>query len=350
MESAAPAGTHASHEHQAIPQKEPHPTHLHLKPFTFHETLPFFIKYAPIDKALLYGMTGGVPMYLEKIDTTKNVYENARAMFLSENAYFLEEPVNIINRSLREPALYNAILEAIACGAARLNEIAESTRLESNKCAKYILTLIAMGLIKKELPFGKASVKRSIYRVNDCLLRFWYRFVFPNMSAIMAGKGADVLNTGLEPQLNVYMEDVFESICRQWLTVQAKQDALPFPAERLARWWGVNPINRSRETIDIMAARRGEALFAQCCWSNADVGLETLRELRRKSDMFEFKRVYLYIFTKRMFTRELLRAAQDDSHLCLVTLSQICSAVDNSETGAQQAALLQGFVTDTQYD
>lgn len=44
-------------------------------------------------------------------------------MHLNTNAYLYEEPVNLMNQELKEPANYNAIVEAIAKDATKLNEI-----------------------------------------------------------------------------------------------------------------------------------------------------------------------------------------------------------------------------------
>lgn len=54
--------------------------------------LPFFAGYEPVDKAVLYGLTGGIPEYLSKIDPQKNVQENIINLFLAPSGHFFEEP------------------------------------------------------------------------------------------------------------------------------------------------------------------------------------------------------------------------------------------------------------------
>jgi hypothetical protein len=112
---------------------------------------------------VLYGATGGVPEYLNKINPKKNVRGNTIDLFLTTSGHFFEEPSNLLKQELREPATYNVIIKSIASGASRLNEIATKSRLESNKCAKYLRSLISLGLVGKEYPFGeKAGKKASI--------------------------------------------------------------------------------------------------------------------------------------------------------------------------------------------
>ena len=39
------------------------------------------------------------------------------------SSYLYEEPGNLLKQELREPAIYNAIIKAIAEGASRMNDI-----------------------------------------------------------------------------------------------------------------------------------------------------------------------------------------------------------------------------------
>jgi len=292
-------------------------------PFTFFESLPFFEAHEPIDKAFLYGATGGVPEYLTKINPNKTVRENIIDLFLTPSGHFFEEPSNLIKQELREPSTYNVIIESIASGASRLNEIATKSRLESNKTAKYLSSLITLGLVVKEYPFGEVSRKRSIYKLDDFMFRFWYRFIFPNVSAITAGLGEAVFDNEIKEQLNAYMGLIFEEICKQWLFEAAKKDILPFFLGGLGRWWGANRLTRSQEEIDIVAFRKDNALFAECKWKNSSIGIDIYLELRRKSELFHQSNAYYFIFAKKEFTDELLSVGKECEAIYLYTLEEM---------------------------
>lgn len=297
-------------------------------PFTFFESLPFFQDFEAVDKAVLYGVTGGIPEYLSKINLQKNVRENIIGLFLSPSGHFFEEPSNLIKQELREPSTYNVIIESIACGATRLNEIATNSGLEGNKCAKYLTSLMSLGLVSKEYPFGETISKRSIYKLEDHMFRFWYRFVFTNMSAITAGLASAVFENEVAPNLNTYMGLIFENICKQWIFEQAKRNALPFFVGNAGRWWGTNSATHSQEEIDIMAARKDEALFAECKWKNAMIGMDVFRELKRKSQMFSYKDFHLYIFAKTGYTDE-LRREENQQNCKLFTLPEMIDSVND---------------------
>lgn len=80
------------------------------------------------------------------------------------SSYLFEEPENLLKQELREPAVYNSVITAIAEGASRLNEIAAKVGIESGPCSKYVRTLMELGIVRKETPMlEKEERKRSIY-------------------------------------------------------------------------------------------------------------------------------------------------------------------------------------------
>ena len=94
------------------------------------------------------------------------------------------------------------------------------------------------------------------------------------------------------------------------------------------RWWGNNPKLRQQEEIDIMATRNDCALFAECKWANSDIGIDVYNELKRKSEMFTYKTVHLYLFAKNDFSDRVYKAKyeQSDSTLELYSLERMLTA------------------------
>ena len=281
-----------------------------VAPFSFFESLPFLETYSKTEKALIYGVTGGIPEYLSKIDPTKPVEDNIVDLFLSASGHFFEEPSSLLKQELREPAIYNGIIGAIAQGASRLNEIATKCRMESNKCAKYLSSLISLGIVKKEFPITETVSKKSVYLLDDMMFRFWYRFVFPNMSAIVSGLGRSVYDHDVADRLPAYMGPVFEEICKQFLVEEAKGDALPFFFGKVGKWWGNNPKEKRQEEIDILAFRGDSALFCECKWTNAPVDIGVLSDLEAQSGIFSYANKWFWLFSKSGFADRLSSAAE----------------------------------------
>lgn len=278
-----------------------------ITPFNFFDSLPFFKTFSNEEKAVLYGITGGIPEYLIKINPSQSVSENIVNLYLKPSGFLFEEPTNLLKQELREPATYNGIIEAIAQGASRLNEIATKCGIESNKCAKYLSSLISLGIVKKEFPVteSKATSKKSIYRLDDMMFRFWYRFVFPNLSTIEAGLGTVVYDFDVEENLSAYMGLVFEDICTQYIFKEIRRNNLPFFPEKVGRWWGNNPKQRRQEEIDILAYRKNSALFCECKWKNSPVDRDVLDDLSEKINLFGYENTWCWLFSKAGFTKKL---------------------------------------------
>ena len=102
-------------------------------------------------------------------------------------AFLYEEPINLLKQEVREPAIYTAIIAAIATGASRMSEISGKVGEDTNVCAMYLKNLINLGIVQKETPYGEKASRKSVYSIEDNMFRFWYRFVFENNSIIARG-------------------------------------------------------------------------------------------------------------------------------------------------------------------
>ena len=88
----------------------------HLKPFNIFESLSYLSSMTKEDAAILHAATGGVAEYLSFVDQKRSVAENLTELFLNSNGRLSEEPSNLLKQELREPRVYNDILDAIANG------------------------------------------------------------------------------------------------------------------------------------------------------------------------------------------------------------------------------------------
>ncbi len=137
----------------------------------------------------------------------------------SSMSFLYEEPINLLNREVREPAIYIAINSAIATGHSRMSEISTKVGEDTNVCSRYLKNLIALGIVKKETPYGEKESKKSIYTIEDNMFNFWYRFV-PNNNSIIVRGATELVYKKVEDQINDHMGSVFEEICTQYLWKQ----------------------------------------------------------------------------------------------------------------------------------
>jgi AAA+ ATPase superfamily predicted ATPase/uncharacterized protein YdhG (YjbR/CyaY superfamily) len=294
-----------------------------LLPFDFEETCRCFQKFSDEDKALIYGIVGGTPQYLLQMDDKMSVEDNIKNTYLNPISFLFEEPINLLKQEVREPAIYTAIITAIAMGASRLSEISSKVGENTNVCASYIKNLISLGIVQKETPYGEKVSRKSIYSIEDNMFRFWYRFVLDNNSIIARG-ASNLVYKRIEPHFSDYMGKVFEEICKQYLWSQLLSDKSPVAFTSLGRWWGNNPMERSQTEIDIIGEQdQNTALFGECKWTNAKVDLGVLETLQKRSKLFSYQNIYLYLFSKSGFTKACMDRANELGNVTLVSYRSI---------------------------
>ena len=294
-----------------------------ILPFDFAETCRCFNNFSDEDKAIIYGIVGGTPQYLLQMDDKLSIGENIRNTFLNTSSFLFEETENLLKQEVRDTAIYNAIITSIATGASRMSEISAKIGENTSVCSNYLKNLISLGIIKKEIPYGEKSSRKSIYRIADNMFRFWYRFIPANTSIIMRG-AVDLAYRRIEPQLSDYMGSVFEDICGQYLWKLLINGESPVEFAELGRWWGNDPVSRSRTEIDIMAVQdRNTALFGECKWTNEKVDLGVLEILVKRSQIFHYNNTRLYLFAKNGFTKGCQEEAEKLGNVSLVTFQDI---------------------------
>ena len=292
---------------------------LKVEPLSYLDTARFHPELSYEDNALIYGITGGVPHYINKLDVTGSVKNALLENLLDTSSYLFEEPENLMKQELREPAVYNAVITAIANGATRQNEIADRTGLDRNICSKYIKVLNDLGIIQKIEPIIDKSPRKSFYRITDHFFRFWYRFVPANMMAISSGTIDRIYESVIGSYLPVYMGQVFKDICRQYLIMHPEK--LPFPISAIGEWWGPHPVKRKEIQLDIVAfdakannTHRGRHfIIGSCKYKNEEIGTNELDLLHDYASVFTNgdDTLFYYIFSKSGFTKGLKDIANE---------------------------------------
>lgn len=289
-----------------------------IKPFEFCEACRYLKKLSGEDKALAYGIVGGTPQYLMQFDDNLSIEENIKNTHLNPSSSIFEEPNNLLKQEVREPAIYNAVITAIATGSSKMNEISNKIDEDTSVCATYIRNLITLGIVKKEIPYGEKSSRKTIYSIEDNMFRFWYRFVPENTSIISRG-ATDLAYKRIAPELSSYMGGVFEDICKQYLWKMLLEGKCTVNFSDIGRWWGTNPKTKSQAEIDIMGADKDSALFGECKWTNEKVGLGVLETLVERSNIFSCKKKHFYLFAKTGFTKGCIDRATEMGNVTLVT-------------------------------
>ena len=294
-----------------------------IKPLDYKETAVFHPELLLEDNALIYGITGGVPHYINKLGVKTDIDDALLTNLFDRSGYLYEEPANLLKQELREPAIYNAIIRAIAEGASRANEICGKVQETSNTVLKYLKTLIELGIVKKETPITEKPGKKTIYLLADNFFRFWYKFVPDNMNAIDSGRIARIYSEVVKRYFSDYMGLVFEKMCQDYLLYYAK--ALPIELVDVGQWWGTDAKKKKQVQIDIIGTgiAPGEYIVGSCKYRNEKIGMDELELLRDYALAFgKGTKYHFYIFSKGGFTEGLQEAAER-GEVTLLTLDDL---------------------------
>ena len=301
-----------------------------VKPLTYRDTARFHPELTNEENALIYGITGGVPHYINKLHVTDSVRTALLDNFFDTSAYLFEEPGNLLKQELREPAIYNSIIIAIANGAARVNEIASGTALDLPTISRYLRVLMELGIVTKVTPVVGKTKRKVLYRITDNFFRFWYRFVPGNLLAISADNAAGIFDAAVGSYLPEYMGLVFEQMCHQYLIHYAED--LPFPLSQLGEWWGTDPQKKREAQVDIVgvaprvssASSGRHILIGSCKYRNEKIGIDELKLIQHYASLFTDgnDRCCYCIFSKSGFTEGLMEA-QRAGEVVLVSLNDM---------------------------
>ena len=250
--------------------------------------------------------------------------------YLKNTSYLYEESLLLLRQEVQEPGVYSAIIESIASGYTKANEISTKIGEDAAKCLKYIKTLCELGILYKETPWGdKESSRKTIYGISDFMFRFWYRYVFTNRSLVETGASKAIWVKKINPDYNNYMGIVFEKVCMDYLKEQNARGELPFLFTSIGRWWGTNPVTRNQIEIDIVANDNKDFLIGECKWRNEKLDVTILRQLKEKADIFHKNRenTWYVLFSKSGFTETVIEEAKKDKNILLVDVDRLMEAM-----------------------
>ena len=289
-----------------------------LEPLGFYEARPFFAGHELADQVRLYAILGGTPAYLRAAAEATAPLDLIRQQILTRGTFLYDEARFVLQQELRDPRHYFAVLEAIAAGHTRLNEIKQATGLDN--ITSYLDTLQNLRLIERRVPVTDDQPhksRRGLYRLRDPFFRFWFRFVHPNRSTLEQGQALAVAQQRVEPQLESFVATTFEEICQQFVW----RSQLPFAVLRVGGWW------RANEEIDVVALGDEAALLIECKWTARPMGLDILRDLERKAALLKpelgGRRLYLGLCARSGFTPQVAALAAERAEVYLFDLPRI---------------------------
>lgn len=256
-----------------------------LAPLTFGAIREFLPGYDVHKRLAVYAMLGGVPAYLERWDDRETIMANVERLFLQRTGWFRTEPLVLVSDlTQRETTNFEAILKALAAGRHTREEIAAATAITPSSLSHYLPRLLELRLVERRIPATVALAQRSVsklsrYYLADPYLRFYYRFIDPNLHLIEQGLTRRLWEK-MSSNFRAFVAETFEELCRTWVLARARADRLPFAPDVVGSHWAPDA------QVDVVAINweTRTILLGEAKWGEGRVGRSVIRELREKTE------------------------------------------------------------------
>ncbi|MDE5886504.1 MAG: ATP-binding protein [Muribaculaceae bacterium] len=235
-----------------------------------------------------YAVWGGIPRYWELRERRASLDSALWKNVFSVNAPLYEEPIKLFQDDIKDIVKTSTILSFIGTGANRLSEIAARCNQPATNLSRPLRKLLDLGILEKEIPFGvdEKNSKKSLYKISDPFLAFYYHFVVPNLSFIQLDR-KEPIERMLDQQFSQYIGLQWEKICRDAVTGNIIDNVLYGKA---GRWWGsvMNEEHKPEQIeLDIVCESidKKYLLVGECKWTTGENVSYLTAELIRKAKL-----------------------------------------------------------------
>ena len=245
-----------------------------------------------------YAVWGGVPRYWELRENRNSLDDALWRNILSVNGTLYEEPIKLFQDDVKDIVKTSTIMSYIGTGANRLSEIAARCNEPATNLSRPLKKLIDLGFLEKDVPFGidEKNAKKSLYKIADPFMAFYYQFVVPNRSFIELGRRLPI-EQALTAHFSEYVSMQWEKLCRDAVTGNLVNGVVYGKAKR---WWG-SVLNEDKKPeqveFDVMVESLDKKylLVGECKWTTQENGKQLTAELLRKANLLPFAKCYTVV-------------------------------------------------------
>ncbi len=242
-----------------------------------------------------YSVWGGVPRYWELAKKYKKPDDAIKDMVFDRDGILHNEPVRLLLDDMRSAAQAHSLLSLIANGSHRLSEIASRMGKPASSLTRPLSNLIDLAYIKRELPFGEniKSTKRSLYKLDDPFLMFWYRFIQKNQSLLEQDLIEEVFFE-FKKEFRQHVSDIWEELARKSVS---QLDINRIKWKPAHRWWGQGIDGHNME-IDIVSESfdKKHLLFGEAKWEEKTNLKQTIERLVYCAENFPKQKNRKFVF------------------------------------------------------
>lgn len=249
-------------------------------PLRPHEVALMLPRLAPAERAVVWSIVGGVPLYLERWDQDLGVRENLAHLACTPGGLLLTAGELAMSSEVDATDLTRQVLYAVGAGRSRHNEIADAVRAEPTRTLE---RLVRLGLMERVAPVTEdpRRTRRRAYRILDNFLAFWLGVLDRYRTEIERGLGASILNV-LMKDLDDHAGPRFEEAFRMHLRRMADAGELGSDVVAVGSYWTQAEPPIEIDAVVLSGRGREVSLVGEAKWARRVDARPIRRDLERR--------------------------------------------------------------------
>lgn len=255
-----------------------------VHPFRPHEAALMLPELDPADRARVWAICDGTPLYLSWWDQSLPVRENIRRLCGEPGAPLRTEGEFILATDGVAGGVARQVLGAIAVGKNRHSEIAETVRSE-RQVARVLVDLEQLRLVERVVPVTHTSERRggrTVYRIADNFLAFWLGPLSAFLGEIDRGMGAMVAQT-LHRRLDHHIGPRYEEAFRSYLRRRAVAGEFGDEVLRIGPFWTTGREQVEIDAVVLAGTPPRAVAVGECKWTERVAGAALLATLAERA-------------------------------------------------------------------
>lgn len=256
-----------------------------LAPGEIHELLG---SKRSIDEIQRYSLIlGGVPKYLLEINTNKSFDQNINTLFFTRDGQLVNDYKRIFYSQFKAPKVYETIVRYLRNGPKTLLEVSMHLKATSGGgIQSYLENLEKALFITSYVPYDKNDdSKLKKYKLTDEYLRFYFKYVIPNIKLISTNQKQDLFGQLVKPVWDSWLGFSFENFCLKNAFFLA--ELMGFD-DKVKQWGPYFHRGDEGFQIDLVYLRRDKVItICEIKYYNAPITVAIVQEVEKKAKLIK---------------------------------------------------------------